>query len=63
MNAQTVKGIIRHALGFAAGWLASKGIELDGASIELISGGIGALVAVAWSVKDKKPAAPKPLDS
>lgn len=58
MKPETIKAIIRHALGFAGGYLAAKGIELDGAQIEAISGGLAAIVAVAWSLISKSN--PKP---
>ncbi len=63
MNASVIAGIVRHLLGIASGYLVAKGIDIDGASVEAISGGIGALVAIAWSAKAKKPVEPKPLDN
>jgi hypothetical protein len=56
MNKDTILGIVRHALTFGGGILASKGL----ASSDEISGGIGALVTligVIWSIVQKKNAA------
>jgi len=55
MNASVVASIVRHLLGIASGWLLAKGIDLDATSIETISGGLGSLLAVAWSIWAKKP--------
>lgn len=54
MNKELIASILRHALGFAGGYLAAKGIELDGATVEAISGGLAAIIAVVWSVTSKK---------
>ena len=54
MNASVIAGLVRHLLGIASGYLIGKGIELDGASIEAISGGVGALIAILWSAKSKQ---------
>ncbi len=63
MNSTVIAAVIRHALGIFSGFLIAKGIELDATSIETISGAIGSLVAVGWSLKQKKTAAPaKALD-
>jgi hypothetical protein len=59
MNATTIAAIIRHALGIFSGFLIAKGIELDATSIETISGALGSLIAIGWSLKQKKTAAPK----
>jgi hypothetical protein len=60
MNATTIAAILRHLLGIASGFLVAKGIDLDSGSIEIISGALGSLVAVAWSLKQKKDAAKTP---
>ncbi len=63
MNKQIIASVVRHLLGFAGGYLAAKGIELDSASVEAISGGVAAFVALAWSVYEKKKApAPSPVE-
>lgn len=49
-----IGSVVRHLLGIAAGALLAKGITLDGASIEAISGAIGSLVAVGWSLWSKR---------
>jgi hypothetical protein len=54
MNAKTISAVIRHALGIAGGFLIAKGIELDAASIETISGALGSLVALGWSLWAKR---------
>lgn len=60
MNKAVIQSIVRHLLGFAGGYLAAKGIELDGATVEAISGGIAAVIALGWSLASKKqPAAPQ----
>lgn len=57
MTATTIAAIIRHALGIFSGYLLAKGIDLDATSIETISGALGGLVAVGWSLAQKKKAA------
>jgi hypothetical protein len=54
MNASTIASIIRHTLGIASGWLLARGIELDSGTIEIISGAVGSLVAVGWSIWSKR---------
>lgn len=54
MKATTIAAVTRHILGIAAGWLLAKGIELDSTSIETISGAVGGLVAVGWSLWSKR---------
>ena len=56
MNKQIISSIVRHLLGFAGGYLAAKGIELDAASVEAIAGGVAAFVALGWSVWEKRKA-------
>lgn len=48
-----IASLIRHVLGFVGGYLAAKGIELDGATVEAISGGGAAVLAVVWSLYSK----------
>ena len=62
MNATTIAAIIRHVIGIFSGYLIAKGISLDAGSIETISGALGSLIAIAWSLKQKKPAPAKALD-
>lgn len=59
MKPEVIKAIIRHALGFAGGYFAAKGIELDGAQLEAISGGLAAIVAIVWSLVAKANAKPE----
>ncbi len=59
MNKELIAKLLRHLLGFAGGYLAAKGIEITGTDMDAIAGGLAAIAAVAWSIKDaKKPAAP-----
>lgn len=66
MNKDTILGILRHALTFGGGYLASTGL----ASSSEIEGGIGAvvtLVGVIWSILQKRSAAkaalPAPVEA
>ena len=54
MNATIIASIVRHLLGIASGYLIAKGIELDSGTIETVSGSIGSLLAVGWSLWSKK---------
>lgn len=54
MNATTISAVLRHLLGIAGGYLLAKGIELDTTAIETISGALGSLIAVAWSIWSKR---------
>ena len=51
----TILGIIRHVLTIAGGALGSTGIATNG-DIELIIGGLLAVVGIVWSVVEKKKA-------
>jgi len=48
------RSFIRLALGCAAGWLAKRGIEIDGATVELFASALTALVSIAWSAYDNR---------
>lgn len=50
----TLAAIVRHLLTAAGGYLVAKGIELDSASIEAISGGVAAVGAILWSLYEKR---------
>lgn len=56
MSKEVVFGIVRHALTFAGGILASKGI-IDAGMVETAIGAIITLGGIAWSVVEKKKAA------
>jgi len=58
MNKATIASLVRHALTFAGGYLAAKGIALDDESIQAIAGGVAAVVGLAWSFVDKRKANP-----
>jgi hypothetical protein len=57
MNSTTITAIVRHLLGIASGYLIAKGVELDAATIEIVAGSVGSLLAVGWSLWAKR--APK----
>jgi len=57
MNSTTITAIVRHLLGIASGYLIAKGVELDAATIEIVAGAVGSLLAVGWSLWAKR--APK----
>jgi len=59
MNATTIAAVVRHLLGIAGGWLLAKGLSLDAGTIETISGAVGSLIAVGWSLYSKQ----KPKDA
>jgi divalent metal cation (Fe/Co/Zn/Cd) transporter len=59
MNATTIAAVVRHLLGIAGGWLLAKGVSLDAGTIETISGAVGSLIAVGWSLYSKQ----KPKDA
>ena len=48
------RSAIRLALGCAAGWLAKRGIEIDGATLELVAATLAALASAAWSAHDNR---------
>ncbi len=54
MNAATITAVLRHLLGIAGGFLLAKGVELDATAIETISGALGSLLAVGWSLWSKR---------
>lgn len=62
MNAALITSILRHLLGIAGGYLLAKGIELDATSIETISGALGSLIAVVWSLYSKRQPTPLKAD-
>ena len=55
---ETILGIVRHGLTFAAGYLVSKGY-IDAAATETIVGAIMTLATVAWSAAAKSDKFPK----
>lgn len=54
MNTATIASVFRHLLTFGGGYLAAKGIELDGETIQALAGGFAALVGVIWGIIQKK---------
>lgn len=54
MNATTIAAVVRHLFGIAGGWLLAKGISLDAGTIETVSGALGSLIAVGWSLWAKQ---------
>ena len=55
MNATIVSALARHILTAVAGGFMVK-YNVDGATMDIIIGGLSALVGVGWSVFDKKTA-------
>ena len=53
MNATIVSALARHILTALAGGFMVK-YNVDGATMDIIIGGLSALVGVGWSVLDKK---------
>lgn len=47
-----VLGLLRHAVGFLAAWLVTKGYIAEGQTEQLIGVVLG-IVALAWSIFDK----------
>jgi len=58
MNKETIFGLIRHILTVVGGALVAKG-TIDESMSEEVIGIIIAVIGVAWSIKDKKPAEAK----
>lgn len=53
MTAPLITALLRHFLTAAGGALAVR-YQVDGASIEAISGGLAAAVGLGWSICDKR---------
>ena len=53
MNMTFILAMLRHALTFGGGFLASRGI-VDSATVEVVSGAILTIVGAVWSVVEKK---------
>ena len=59
MTLEIAQGIARHVMGAIGSVVAAKGYT-DGATFELITGGVLAAIAVIWSVAHKQKIATKP---
>lgn len=53
MNTSIINGLARHVLTLWAGGLATAGY-VDGAQVNVIVGGIMAMIGVGWSVLEKR---------
>ena len=49
---ETILGLVRHALTFGGGFLASKGI-VEASQVEIAVGAIVTLVGIVWSALSK----------
>lgn len=58
MNSTTISSVFRHLLGILSGWLLAKGISLDAGTIETLSGALGSLAAIGWSLWSKRQTPP-----
>lgn len=56
MNAETIGGIVRHALTALGGYLVASGV-LDPTQMETVVGAVVTVVGVVWSVWQKRQAA------
>lgn len=59
MNKETILGMVRHALTFGGGALASKGLTDDAQSAELV-GALMTVIGIVWSIVDKLRRNPAP---
>ena len=53
MNKELTTVVVRAVLQAIAGALAARGVTVENGTLELVAGGVVAVLSVVWSVKEK----------